>query len=358
VNGALAGKKLGQLGSEHSLQWDSYDNAGLGNMGGTGVGANGGTGALPFTGGLRGEIAASNFYNYALTSAQVLSDYNSVLNPVNFGIASFGGGATAPSQRLSSVALGAAEAAQVKIMHERNDALDSSLALDVRISADATLRSNAMGSAGSLPAGMFVSSYLLNFDPTGAPAADQSVTGVVKFDHQILGILFDDATLAATDAILGTIGDYGAVADRGLGLVGVGAGSDFLKISDDRRTLTFKLTTDGAGMQQFRVLTEYFNGGDFNGDGVVSGADLAVWKSSMGVNAGGDADGDGDTDGADYLVWQQNLGSGVAYNSPNAAVSIAAIPEPTSLSLLVVCGMLASTRIRTRSALRRWNSAA
>ncbi len=350
VNGALAGKTLGQLGAEHSLQWDSYDDAGLGNAGGTGLGANGGTGALPFTGGLRGEIAAANFYNYALTPAQVLSGYNSVLNPVNFGIASFGGGATSPSQRPSSVALGISEAAQARIVHERNDALDGTLSLDVRINADVTLRSNSMGSAGALPTGMFVSSYLVNFDPTGAPAGDQSVTGVVKFDQQILGVIFDDASLAITDAVLGSIGDFGATADRGLQLMGVGAGSDFLKISDDRRTLTFKLTTDGAGMQQFRVLTEYVNGGDFNGDGVVSGADLAIWKTSMGVNASGDADGDGDTDGADYLVWQSNFGTGVAYSSPNAGVSIAAIPEPASMTLLLICGAMLSNRMMKRAA--------
>jgi len=348
INGALAGKSLGQTGAEHSLQWDSYDNSGLGNMGGVGIGANGGTGDLPFAGGFRGEIAAANFYNYALTPAQVLTGYNSVLNPANFGIASLGGGATVPAQRLASVELGAAEAAQVKVMHERNDSLESALALDVKLTGDVTLRSNSMGSSGSLAAGMFVSSYLVNFDPIGAPAADQSVTGVVKFDRQILGFIVGETSLAVTDAVLGSLGDFGAVADRGLSLMGVGAGSDFIKISDDRLTLTFKLTTSGATMQQFRVLTEFANGGDFNGDGVVSGTDLTVWKSSVGVNAGGDADGDGDTDGADYLVWQRNLGSGVAYSAPSAGVLIAAVPEPTSLSLLLVCGVCLAARARKR----------
>ena len=163
-------------------------------------------------------------------------------------------------------------------MHERNDSLDSTLALDVRINADVTLRSNSMGSAGSLTAGMFVSSYLVNFDPTGAPAADQFVTGVLRIGPvRYWGSSWAKRRwLSPTPYLVRS-----AITSRrrprpGVDAAGVGAGSDFLKISDDRLTLTFKLTTNGAGMQQFRVLTEFANGGDFNGDGVVTGADLTV----------------------------------------------------------------------------------
>jgi hypothetical protein len=47
---------------------------------------------------------------------------------------------------------------------------------------------------------------------------------------------------------------------------------------------------------------------DFNGNGVVNSADLAVWQASYGVNAGADADRDGDTDGRDFLAWQRDFG--------------------------------------------------
>ena len=78
--------------------------------------------------------------------------------------------------------------------------------------------------------------------------------------------------------------------------------------------------------------------GDFNGDSIVDGADLALWKAGFGTTANatrtqGDADGDLDVDGADFLVWQRQVGSG-----PNSTG--AAIPEPTALVILAT-GVLA-----------------
>jgi hypothetical protein len=81
--------------------------------------------------------------------------------------------------------------------------------------------------------------------------------------------------------------------------------------------------------------------GDFNGDGSVNAADLAVWKTSFGTNAGADADGDGDSDGNDFLVWQRNLGS--AATGANAAV-----PEPSALALVVCALAGAACRSRRR----------
>jgi pectate lyase len=76
-----------------------------------------------------------------------------------------------------------------------------------------------------------------------------------------------------------------------------------------------------------------FDVADFNGDGVVSAADLANWKTGFGAHTGagrrqGDADLDGDVDGNDFLVWQQRLGNG----SPVLSASNA-VPEPTAIAL-------------------------
>jgi hypothetical protein len=74
--------------------------------------------------------------------------------------------------------------------------------------------------------------------------------------------------------------------------------------------------------------------GDFNLDGVVNGADLAVWSTNAGMETGatfrqGDDDRDGDVDGQDLLAWQRGLGRSVN-------VSAASVPEPMSASLIAI----------------------
>ena len=66
--------------------------------------------------------------------------------------------------------------------------------------------------------------------------------------------------------------------------------------------------------------------GDFNGDGVVDGADLAKWQADYGSNGESDADGDGDTDGADFLEWQRQK----SRTSIQGLKSSHRIPEPKS----------------------------
>ena len=95
---------------------------------------------------------------------------------------------------------------------------------------------------------------------------------------------------------------------------------------------------------------EYVFPGDFNADGVVDAADLAVWKGDYGPGGGADADFDGDSDGADLLAWQRNL-------SPTAAIGgLSAVPESPSLMLLSAAGLvLASCRravLKTTAAVR------
>jgi probable HAF family extracellular repeat protein len=72
---------------------------------------------------------------------------------------------------------------------------------------------------------------------------------------------------------------------------------------------------------------------DFNKDGDVDGADLALWQGDYGLNADCDADGDGDTDGADFLVWQRQLNSGATAVADAASVGYGGVPEPTALAL-------------------------
>jgi fibronectin-binding autotransporter adhesin len=89
---------------------------------------------------------------------------------------------------------------------------------------------------------------------------------------------------------------------------------------------------------------------DFDADGRVDGADLALWRVGFGhttaVRGDGDATGDGLVDGADFLVWQRQNGLGIA-----ATPAIAAVPEPAA-GLLLAClfaGASINSRPRPRS---------
>ena len=85
--------------------------------------------------------------------------------------------------------------------------------------------------------------------------------------------------------------------------------------------------------------------GDFNGDNMVDGLDLAIWRANFGATGAptitqGNADGDGDVDGRDFLVWQRG--------NPPATPVASAIPEPASaiLAALAACAALSHCRRR------------
>jgi hypothetical protein len=51
---------------------------------------------------------------------------------------------------------------------------------------------------------------------------------------------------------------------------------------------------------------------DFNNDNVVDAADYTVWRDALGQSAAGDADGNAQTDQLDYLAWKQQFGQNLA----------------------------------------------
>jgi len=71
---------------------------------------------------------------------------------------------------------------------------------------------------------------------------------------------------------------------------------------------------------------------DFNEDSQVDAVDLAIFETAFGLNAAGDADGNGITNGADFLAWQRQFTGPGGFS----LVSSQAIPEPTSLVLLLL----------------------
>ncbi|MBA4105341.1 MAG: hypothetical protein C0485_06250 [Pirellula sp.] len=86
---------------------------------------------------------------------------------------------------------------------------------------------------------------------------------------------------------------------------------------------------------------------DFNGDGLVDGADFLVWQQNLGLAEGatneqGDADGNAAVNDLDLAAWQTNFGAGAT------PPPISAIPEPAAATLAAIA-LLAGAAIRKRS---------
>jgi hypothetical protein len=86
-----------------------------------------------------------------------------------------------------------------------------------------------------------------------------------------------------------------------------------------------------GGNYELRITASTPLAADFDDNGSVNAADLAIWRGAFGVpgNVNGNADGDNDTDGADFLVWQRERGSGPLQPA-------AAVPEPCGLALVML----------------------
>lgn len=84
-----------------------------------------------------------------------------------------------------------------------------------------------------------------------------------------------------------------------------------------------------------------FADSDFNSSGTVDTADRLIWESGYGtgtMKSEGDGNGDGRVDGLDFLKWQDEY--------TGSATSLAAVPEPVSLQLIVSGGLWSVCRRR------------
>lgn len=102
-------------------------------------------------------------------------------------------------------------------------------------------------------------------------------------------------------------------------------------------SLEFHLATGETLMGTVQYIGTPSFAADFNSNGFVDGADLALWKIGYGKAAGavksdGDFNLDGRVDGADFLGWQRQFGSGTP--------PVAAIPEPGSLILAAMSSLV------------------
>ena len=92
--------------------------------------------------------------------------------------------------------------------------------------------------------------------------------------------------------------------------------------------------------------------GDYDNNGIVNTADYVRWAEDFGsevaiAGTGSDGSGDGIVNAADYTVWLQNLGA-----STEGVSTAAQIPEPGSLSILIVSLVVICLDLRVKNLVR------
>ena len=85
--------------------------------------------------------------------------------------------------------------------------------------------------------------------------------------------------------------------------------------------------------------------GDYDGNGTVEPEDYAAWRSNFGAAGASAADGNGNgtVDAADYVLWRSRSGQ-----STGSGASAAAVPEPTTLTLLFATLFVAAAPLQTQ----------
>ena len=115
---------------------------------------------------------------------------------------------------------------------------------------------------GNIATGTTVNSYFLHFDPTGQPSDGKIAIGTFSFPNPILGIIVLDASLDATDTLLGASGTIYPTGEKWRGLeVGPGVDVDspdtIIYDADywNVGAITEVIFAKGVGIDQVRAIT-------------------------------------------------------------------------------------------------------
>lgn len=114
--------------------------------------------------------------------------------------------------------------------------------------------------------------------------------------------------------------------------------ASFQLIAPDR----IEITLDSVRYYSSVMIENVANNADFNGDGNIDGADFMVWQRGFGTGmtlAEGDANNSGTVDALDLDIWETQFST-----TPSLSSTSAAVPEPTSVALLSLGGLLLLNR--------------
>lgn len=207
-------------------------------------------------------------------------------------------------------------------------ALPSLFPVNVSI-AGTSLPGDANLSSLDLPTGGYVNTYFVHFDPVGRPSQLVNAAGSITFDEIVVGLVFRNGALNTTNAIT----PFPGVSYPDDGRVELDDPGTFIALSDNLKTVSFAFAAN-LGSDNIRIVTATagLRGGDANLNRIVDGADYVVWADNFLQNrrswTQGDFNGDQFVDGADYTAWADNFAP--------AALTLAAVPEPSTLALAVV----------------------
>lgn len=151
----------------------------------------------------------------------------------------------------NSIQPGNFESNSTTFFFQEQDSFTLTSDLDVDISTIGTFNNSNSGTAGTISSGTVVNSFFFSFDPVG-----NSISDVVdiEFSNPILGIIHNNASLNATDVVLGRTGiTYPTnVTNRAVELSG--NSPDQITWVDDFN-LSSEVFAGNGFVDQFRVIT-------------------------------------------------------------------------------------------------------
>jgi cyclophilin family peptidyl-prolyl cis-trans isomerase len=122
----------------------------------------------------------------------------------------------------------------------------------------------------------------------------------------------------------------------GLGIVNAGSPFDELPVLDINTVIANGTVHVSDLVFVNSISIRNVPAGDYNGNGIVSATDYAVWKGTFGSTTYAEADGNGDgiVDAADFTVWRDAMAAG------SGAIVTAIVPEPSTV-MLALTGLAA-----------------